>query len=217
MNYSEIEEVLPYSNVFYDASMKKMIQSLVGLQHLKVDREIEDEHKFIEFLKCLSTADIRIRELVLINSLLDQNFFTYYLNYLCPFLRMLEIKGGANAITNLNFLLNLEHLQILQIKCPLEFSFIDKLYKRLKRLKKISFIFEGEWMFIERKNADHHYYSLYDASYRSKMCKMASVIYKYGFNGSKTYNANDISEIDLGLLLKPASSNKIRNFLNRLL
>lgn len=185
MNYSEFEEYLPYSNVFYDASTKKMIQSLVDLQVLKVDREIDDQHKFIEFLKCLSAADIRIRELVLLNAGADKNFYTYYLNYLCPFLRTLEIKGGANAITNLNFLLNLEHLQHLQIKCQLEFVFIEKLFKRLKKLKKISFIFEGEWMSIERKNPEHYYYSQYDSSYRAKLCKMSSVIFRYGFNGSK--------------------------------
>ena len=206
--YSEIEEQLPYSNVFYDESMKKLIRSFISLSHLRVDREVESQHRFLEFLKFLSVSDIRIRELVLINSCLDKNFYTYYLNYLCPFLKMLEIKGGANAIINFNFLLNLEHLQILQIKCQLDFPFIDKLFKRLKKLKKVSFLFDSDWMFIERKNQEHYYYNPSDGS------KIESVNFKYGFNGSKIYNCTEISEIRL--LVKPAS-NKIKSFLYRLL
>ena len=211
LTYSEVEEMLPYSVPFYDPSLKKMIKSLISLSHLRVDREIDSQHRFLEFLKYLNACQIRIRELVLINSYLDKNFYTYYLNYNCPYLKILEIKGGANTITNFNFLLNLEHLQILQIKCQLDFFFIDKLFKRLKRLKKISFIFDSDWMFIERKNPEHYYYSPYDGS------KIDSVNFKYGFgNGSKIYNTTEISEIDFRLLSKP-TSNKIKSFLNRLL
>ena len=205
--YNEIEELLPHSLVFYDAPMKKLIQSLVDLSRLKVDREIESQHRFLEFLKFLKASDIRIRELVLINSCLDKNFYTYYLNYLCPFLKLLEIKGGANAIENLNFLLNLEHLQVLQIKCRLNFIFIDKLFKRLKKLKKISFFFESDWFCIEKRRSEHFYSN--DGS------KIDSVNFKYGFSGSKVWTTTEIGDIDFRLA-KPAS-NKIKSFLYWLL
>lgn len=114
---------------------KDLLKRFVNLEEVRVTSKINDQPKFIAFLRACSNFS----NLKLINSKLNSSFYTVQLPVCCPSLTGLTIKDETIEELDFDFLFRLGHLTNLVTNKQLSIEFVNELFSRLKHFEQIWF------------------------------------------------------------------------------